>query len=79
MYKHQMRTCVSISSTSLFDSGIAQPHQHDHINTQVERARAAVVGHAETLRRLDPTLAVNYVVLDLPCTFFMLAHLGYVV
>jgi hypothetical protein len=38
----------------------------------VERVRGAAVAHAAALRRAEPGAAVDYLVVDLPCTFFML-------
>lgn len=42
----------------------------------VDRARRAVVGHAESVLRRDAEDALPYVVLDLPCSFFMLRTLS---
>ena len=41
----------------------------------IEKARSAVIGHASKLLREDHGLDVSYVVLELPCTFFMLRSL----
>ena len=38
----------------------------------VERVRGAAVAHAARLLRAEPGAAVDYLVVDLPCTFFML-------
>jgi hypothetical protein len=43
----------------------------------IEKARKAVMDHTAQLLRKDPEFDVNYVVLDLPCTFFMLRSLRY--
>ncbi len=39
------------------------------------QARKAVIDHSAKLLREDNALDLNYVVLDLPCTFFMLRSL----
>lgn len=44
----------------------------------IEKARLAVIGHAGKLLRADPARKLEYIVLDLPCTFFMLRSLRYV-
>ena len=41
----------------------------------IEKARSAVIGHASKLLLLDHGLDVSYIVLELPCTFFMLRSL----
>lgn len=41
----------------------------------LEKVRAAAVNHTEEILRADPKADVPYVVLDLPCTFFMLRSL----
>jgi hypothetical protein len=41
----------------------------------IEKARSAVIGHASKLLREDHGLDVSYIVLDMPCTFFMLRSL----
>ena len=41
----------------------------------VERVRAAVVARAAQLLRKEPDAPVDYLVVDLPCTFFMLRTL----
>ena len=41
----------------------------------IEKARSAVISHASKLLREDHGLDVSYVVLDMPCTFFMLRSL----
>ena len=41
----------------------------------IEKARVAVIAHATALHKKDPTRAIDYIVLDLPCTFFMLRSL----
>ena len=41
----------------------------------IEKARSAVIGHASKLLREDHGLDVSYIVLELPCTFFMLRSL----
>ena len=46
--------------------------QHLEMSDLVERARRAVVGRAEALLAAEPSSAVDRIVLDLPCTFFML-------
>ncbi|CAL8465889.1 g5425 [Coccomyxa elongata] len=38
----------------------------------VDRARKKIFGHAERLLRQNPHLEFEYIILDLPCTFFML-------
>lgn len=38
----------------------------------VEKARQAVVGHAAKLLKENPDRDLEYLVLDLPCTFYML-------
>ena len=43
----------------------------------IDRARRAAVEHAEYLMHLEAGLTVGYVVLDLPCTFFMLQTTRY--
>ncbi len=48
--------------------------QNLELGSLVERVRSAVVAHAGALQaaRGDPDAAPPYIVLDLPCTFFML-------
>ena len=41
----------------------------------VERVRTAVVARAAQLLRKEPDAPVDYLVVDLPCTFFMLRTL----
>lgn len=41
----------------------------------IEKARIAVIGHAGKLLRQDPGRKIDYIVLDMPCTFFMLRSL----
>ena len=41
----------------------------------MEHARAAVVGQATSILRDDPAADVQYVVLDMPCSFFSLRSL----
>ena len=41
----------------------------------IEKARVAVIGHATALLKAEPQRSIDYVVLDLPCTFFMLRSL----
>ena len=41
----------------------------------VERVRTAVVARAAQLLRKDPDAPVDYLTVDLPCTFFMLRTL----
>lgn len=41
----------------------------------MEQARAAAVGLARRVLRDDPGANLEYVVLDLPCSFFMLRSL----
>jgi hypothetical protein len=43
----------------------------------IEKARIAVIGHAGKLLRQDPGRKIDYIVLDMPCTFFMLRSLRY--
>ncbi len=43
----------------------------------IEKARTAVIQHAMALLKADPDREVDYVVLDFPCTFFMLRALRY--
>ncbi|DBA65894.1 TPA: hypothetical protein ACH3X2_002921 [Trebouxia sp. C0005] len=42
----------------------------------IEKARIAVIGHAGKLLRQDPSRKIDYIVLDMPCTFFMLRSLS---
>lgn len=42
----------------------------------IEKARVAVITHAGKLLRANPARRLEYVVLDLPCTFFMLRSLS---
>ncbi|KAL0049810.1 hypothetical protein WJX82_010329 [Trebouxia sp. C0006] len=42
----------------------------------IEKARIAVIGHAGKLLRQDPGRKIDYIVLDMPCTFFMLRSLS---
>ncbi|KAK9810163.1 hypothetical protein WJX72_005905 [[Myrmecia] bisecta] len=42
----------------------------------IEKARVSVIGHAMKVLREDPDADIDYVVLDLPCTFFMLRSLS---
>lgn len=42
----------------------------------VEKARRAVIDHSAKLLREDNAMDLNYIVLDLPCTFFMLRSLS---
>lgn len=46
--------------------------QHLEMDELVERARRAVIGRAEELLQLEPDTTIDAMVLDLPCTFFML-------
>ena len=46
--------------------------QHLEMGELVERARRAVVSRAEELLQLEPDMTIDAMVLDLPCTFFML-------
>lgn len=41
----------------------------------MERARMAVVGQATSILRDDPAADLQYVVLDMPCSFFSLRSL----
>ena len=41
----------------------------------VDRVRAAAVARAAQLLRTEPDIPVDYLVVDLPCTFFMLRTL----
>lgn len=41
----------------------------------MERVRAAVVARAAQLLRREPDTPVEYLVVDMPCTFFMLRTL----
>jgi hypothetical protein len=41
----------------------------------MERARAAVVGQATAILRDDPAADLQYIVLDMPCSFFALRAL----
>ena len=43
----------------------------------IEKARIAVIGHAAKLLKADPSRTIDYIVLDMPCTFFMLRSLRY--
>lgn len=38
----------------------------------LRKAHAAVSKHAQSLYREDPDIVIKYIVLDLPCTFFMI-------
>lgn len=38
----------------------------------VEKMRSTVMQHARQLLLQDPNTTVDYIALDLPCTFFML-------
>jgi len=49
--------------------------RHLDLRDLVEMARAAVVGRAEELMQRNGSLVVEHVLLDLPCTFFMLRSL----
>ena len=51
--------------------------QHLDMSELVNRARQAVIERAGELLRKDPGVRVEYIVLDLPCTFFMLKTLRY--
>jgi hypothetical protein len=42
----------------------------------IEKARLAVVSHATKLLQDNPDQEIDYIVLDLPCTFFMLRSLS---
>ncbi|KAL3132707.1 hypothetical protein ABBQ32_009214 [Trebouxia sp. C0010 RCD-2024] len=42
----------------------------------IEKARIAVIGHAAKLLKQDPGRTIDYIVLDMPCTFFMLRSLS---
>lgn len=46
--------------------------QHLDLEQLVERVRFAAVGAASTMLRDNPDMDVGYLVVDLPCTFFML-------
>jgi hypothetical protein len=41
----------------------------------IEKARKTVIGHAGKLLQANHELDLDYLVLDLPCTFFMLRSL----
>ena len=41
----------------------------------IEKARLAVIGHAAKLLKQDPGRTIDYIVLDMPCTFVMLRSL----
>ena len=43
----------------------------------IEKARIAVISHAAKLLKQDPGRTIDYIVLDMPCTFFMLRSLRY--
>jgi hypothetical protein len=43
----------------------------------MERARRAVVGQATSILRDDPAADLQYVVLDMPCSFFSLRSLRF--
>lgn len=43
-----------------------------HLDELVEMVRYAVMEHAGSLLRANPNETVDYIALDLPCTFFML-------
>jgi hypothetical protein len=45
------------------------------LNELMERARSTVVGQARGILRDDPGADLQYVVLDLPCSFFALRSL----
>jgi hypothetical protein len=51
--------------------------RHLDMGELVEMARHAVVGRAEELMRQNGSLVVEHVLLDLPCTFFMLRSLRF--
>ncbi|KAK9844459.1 hypothetical protein WJX74_002810 [Apatococcus lobatus] len=42
----------------------------------IEKARTAVIHHAMAILKADPDREVDYIVLDFPCTFFMLRALS---
>lgn len=44
----------------------------------IEKARVAVVDKASSILKADPDAKIDYIVLDLPCTFFMLRSLRWV-
>ncbi len=46
-----------------------------HLDDMVERVRSTTMQHAGKLLRQDPNVTIDYIVLDLPCTFFMLETL----
>lgn len=43
-----------------------------HLDELVRMVRYAVMEHAGSLLRANPNETVDYIALDLPCTFFML-------
>lgn len=43
----------------------------------LSQARRAVIDHSAKLLREDNAMDLSYIVLDLPCTFFMLRSLRY--
>ena len=43
-----------------------------HLDDMVEKVRRTIMRHAGQLLRQDPNATIDYIVLDLPCTFFML-------
>lgn len=45
----------------------------------IEKARIAVITHAGKLLQADPARKLEYIVLDMPCTFFMLRSLRFAV
>jgi hypothetical protein len=46
-----------------------------HLDDMVEKVRSTIMRHAAQLLRQDPNATIDYIVLDLPCTFFMLETL----
>ncbi len=50
-----------------------------HLDDMVDRVRSTVMLHAGQLLRQDPNTTIDYIALDLPCTFFMLETSRYAV
>ena len=63
---------VAICSESYVDA-----LQSMRLDDMVEKVRSTVMLHAGQLLRQDPNTTIDYIALDLPCTFFMLESWRY--
>ena len=73
---HSCKRKINMVSSQRLDlNRMCAPLQNLDMAELVERVRAAVVARAAQLLRKEPDAPVDYLVVDLPCTFFMLRTL----